>query len=87
MIKPALSILFFILIAPVLAIAEEPGLGKQSIENDAAFYELKSAKSIECYFPQGSFANWRGQSMKLEEDHISNAIHFDNIDTSNKKTS
>lgn len=23
--------------------------------------------------------------MKLEEDHISNAIHFDNIDTSNKK--
>ncbi|AMV15243.1 TPA: hypothetical protein ACHW7I_002947 [Legionella pneumophila] len=85
MIKPALSILFFILIAPVLAIAEEPGLGKQSIENDAAFYELKSAKSIECYFPQGSFANWRGQSMKLEEDHISNAIHFDNIDTSNKK--
>lgn len=85
MIKPALSILFFILIAPALAIAEAPDLGEPPTEYKMAIYELISAKSIECHFPQGSFANWQGKSMKLEEDHMSNAIHFDNIDTSNKK--
>ncbi|WP_454783992.1 DUF4124 domain-containing protein [Legionella sp. WA2024007413] len=60
-------------------------LGKRPPEYETAIYELKSAKTIECYFPQGMIANWQGKTMKLEEDHMSNAIHFDNIDLSNKK--
>lgn len=85
MIKSTLSILFFILITPALAIAAEtPAPGEPPTEYKMAISELISAKSIECYFPQGSFANWKGKSMKLEEDHMSKAIHFDNIDTSNK---
>lgn len=85
MIKFALSILFFILIAPSLAMAEGSANGKLPPEYEMAINELKSAKSIECYFPQGSFANWKGKSMKLEEDRFSNAIHFDNIDSSGKR--
>lgn len=85
MLKCKLNIVFFILIAPTLAIAEAPASGEPPPEYKMAISELMSAKSIECYFPQGSFANWQGQSMKLEEDHMSNAIHFDNIDISNKK--
>lgn len=85
MIKSTWSILFFILFTPTLAIAEMATPGELPTEYKRAIYELVSAKSIECYFPQGSFANWQEQSMKLEEDHMSNAIHFDNIDISNKK--
>lgn len=84
MIKSTLSILFFILIVSPLSKADTPEHDKQLSEYKKAIGELKSAKSIECYFPQGTFANWTGQSMKLVEDHMSDAIHFDNIDTTNK---
>ena len=87
MLKSKLNILFLILIAPTLALAELPKLtdpDEVPQEYKMAIYELISAKSIECYFPKGSFANWRGQSMKLEEDRMSDAIHFDNIDITDK---
>ena len=99
MIKSTFSILFFILIAPTLAIAELPALpenpdvdvkstddlGGHRIDYDASIYLLKSAKSIECYFPQGMRANWQGKTMELKEDHMPNAVHFNNIDISDKK--
>lgn len=85
MIKHPLSFLFFILITPSLAISASSASGKLPPEYEMAISELKSAKSIECYFPQGSFANWQGNSMKLEEDRMSDATHFDSIDISNKK--
>ncbi|QDP71543.1 hypothetical protein FOG18_02615 [Legionella israelensis] len=109
MIKSTLSILFFILIAPTLAIAELPelpdpdlpvltnpdkeeasaksnpnDLGERATEYKTAINKLKSSKSIKCYFPQGVLANWQGESLKLEEDRMSNATHFDNIDISGK---
>lgn len=82
MTKSKFSILFLILIAPTLALAELPDLGDP--EYKIAFKKLISAKSIECYFPQGVRANWQGGAMKLEEDHFSDATHFDNIDLSGK---
>lgn len=84
MTKSTLNILFFILLAPTLAIAEVLDLGDGATEYEIAINKLKSAKSIECYFPQGMLADWKGESLKLTEDRMSNATHFDNIDTSDK---
>lgn len=82
-IKSTLSIL--ILIAPSLAMAEASVMENTPAEYEKAINELKFAKSIECFFPQGVTTNWQGKSMKLEEDRFSNAFHFDNIDVLNKK--
>ncbi|RUR11575.1 hypothetical protein [Legionella septentrionalis] len=82
MIKSKLRIIIFILVVPVLAIADP---NKVPQKYKTAIYELMSAKSLECYFPKGAIANWQGKTMKLEEDHMANAIHFDNIDTNDKK--
>ncbi|GGI82671.1 hypothetical protein [Legionella impletisoli] len=84
MFRSTLRIIFFILISPTLAVAEVPEHQERLSEYKIAFKKLISAKSIECYFPQGVLANWKGKTMVLEEDRFSNAVHFDNIDISGK---
>lgn len=89
-IKTIFIILFSFLITSTLAIASSPFIPDpdiiiQPIEYDAAFFRLKSAKSIECYFPKGMLANWQGKEMALKEDQMSTVIHFDNIDVLDKK--
>ena len=52
-------------------------------ENDA-LEKLMSAKSLVCEFPTGTFADWQGATLKLDNDRMKGQYHFDNINLKNK---
>lgn len=56
-----------------------------SLAQNKILESLITAKSLECYFPIGTSANWSGDILKLEDDSISGTTHFDNIDIKTNK--
>jgi hypothetical protein len=65
--------LIILSLLPIISVAENDALEK-----------LMSAKSLVCDFPVGTFADWQGTTLKLDNDQMKGQFHFDNINLKNK---
>jgi len=65
--------IFVLIIASVI-------LANQAFAIDDAFERLMSTKSLKCTFEKGTSANWKGETVKVEEDDGPGTLHFDSID-------
>lgn len=80
--------IFLILSVPIIAMANElPQSDPNNLKTQylKAMKSLADTKSLKCFFPQGKFVTWKGKKIAVEDDHMSNAILFDNIDVFKEK--